>query len=95
MSKNELGFLRTVLWYSIGIVIPFVFARIIITLLVNILSFDGVLYKKRNRDVAKAGCFGNHILSPINDSVSPFIRGTVGLVLPFWLLKIIFGKKDT
>jgi hypothetical protein len=93
MSYNELGPLRTILYYTIGLVLPFVFARMIITLLVNILSFDGIFYKKRNREVLNAGCFGRHILSPINDSVSPFIRGSLGLILPWWLLNILFGRK--
>jgi hypothetical protein len=93
MSNNELGFLRTILYYSIGLVLPFIIARSIITLLVNILSFDGMLYKKKDRDVMNAGCFGRHILTPINDTVSPVIRGTFGLILPWWLLKLIFGKK--
>jgi hypothetical protein len=34
-----------------------------------------------------------YILSPINENVSPLIRGTFGIVLPWWLLKMIFGKK--
>ncbi len=93
MSYNELGFLRTILYYSIGLVIPFIFARAIITLLVNIFSFDGLVYKKRNRDVLHVGCFGRNVLTPINDTVHPFIRGTFGLILPWWLLKLIFGKK--
>jgi hypothetical protein len=93
MSKPKLGIIRTIGYYTIGLVIPFVFARLIITLLVNVLSFDGIFYKKRDRDVLKAGGFGQHILSPINENVSPLIRGTFGIVLPWWLLKIIFGKK--
>jgi hypothetical protein len=94
MSYNELGLLRTIGYYTIGLILPFIFARMIITLLVNVFSFDGIFYKKRNRDVLQAGCFGSHVLTPINDSVHPTIRGTFGLILPWWLLKIIFGKKS-
>lgn len=45
MARNELGFLRTIGYYSIGLILPFVFARAIITLMVNVLSFDGIFIK--------------------------------------------------
>lgn len=93
MARNELGFLRTIGYYSIGLILPFVFARAIITLMVNVLSFDGIFYKKRDRDLLQGGIIGQHIASPINESVNPFIRGSFGLIMPWWLLKFIFGRK--
>lgn len=93
MAQQKLGVIRTIGYYTIGLILPFIFARIIITLLVNVLSFDGIFFKKRDRDVLRAGALGQHVLSPINDVVSPFIRGTFGLIMPWWLLKMIFGKK--
>lgn len=93
MAQQKLGVIRTIGYYTIGLILPFIFARIIITLLVNVLSFDGIFFKKRDRDVLKAGALGQHVLSPINDVVSPSIRGTFGIIMPWWLLKMIFEKK--
>jgi hypothetical protein len=87
MSESEMPFVRRIGYYTIGLVIPFVFARPIITLLENVLRFDGIFSKSNQRDV-----LSTRISSPINH-ISKVKRGLYGIIMPWWLIKLLFDKK--
>jgi hypothetical protein len=81
-EKTNLPFIRRVLYYTIGLIIPFVFAKPIINFLQSFFSFDGILWKKGEKNNAS-----------IIDDIPRFKRAVFGIIMPWWLLKMIFGKK--
>jgi hypothetical protein len=88
MGNSEMPLIRRIGYYSIGLIVPFIFARPIITLLENVLSFDKIFSRRNERNVLTT-----RISSPINH-ISKYKRGFFGIFFPWWLIKLIFEKKD-
>lgn len=80
-KETKMPFIRRVLYYSIGLIIPFVFAKPIIQFLQNFFSFDGILWKKGEKNKS----------SPI-DNIPRFKRSVYGILLPWWALKMLYDK---
>lgn len=80
-KKTNLPFIRRILYYSIGLIIPFVFAKPIINFLQNFFSLGGILWKTGEKNNAS-----------IIDDIPKFKRAVFGIIMPWWLLKMIFGK---
>ena len=80
-NKKNLPFIRRILYYSIGLIIPFVFAKPIIKFIQYFFSFDGILWKTGEKNNS----------TPI-DHIPRFKRAVYGIVLPWWALKMIFDK---
>ena len=80
-KMQKMSFVRIVLYYTIGLFIPFVFAKPIIQLLQSIFSLEGILWKSGEKNNS----------SPI-DNISKFKRSLFGIVLPWWAIKLIFSK---
>lgn len=81
-KTNNLPFIRKILYYTIGLIIPFVFAKPIINALHSFFSLEGILWKD-----------GEGNKSSIIDDIPKHKRALYGIIMPWWLLKMIFGKK--
>jgi hypothetical protein len=80
-KTTKVPFVRLVLYYSIGLILPFVFAKPIIKFIQFWFSFDGILWKTGEKNNA----------TPI-DHIPRFKRAVYGIILPWWALKMIFDK---
>jgi hypothetical protein len=80
-EDKQLPFIRRVLYYSFGLIIPFVFAKPLIKLFQSAFSLEGILWKSGEKNNT----------TPIDD-IPKYKRAIFGIILPWWALKMIFSN---